>query len=140
MRNMVIFVWCAVILVFTCVSSFQDFIHFGVLRFRWDSHPPFSHFLLPLPYNLSRGFLLQKLGHIAVFQVLTYLLLVKYRSRCMILIVAAAFAALTEILQLFFTRGGRAFDVGFDLIGILLALALAGFFRMNHYQQINLKN
>lgn len=131
MRSLFIFVWCVAILIFTCVSSFQDLLQLGVLKFRWDSRPTFSDFLSPLPYDLSKGFLLQKFGHIVVFQVLTFLLLVKYRSTCIILIVAAAFATLTEFLQLFFTRGGRAFDVGFDLIGILIALGIAGFFKIN---------
>lgn len=140
MRSLFIFVWGAAILIFTCVSSFQDLLQLGVLRFRWDAQPTFSDFLSPLPFHLSKGFLLQKLGHIVVFQVLTLLLLVKYKSTCMILIVTAAFASLTEFLQLYFTRGGRAFDVGFDLIGILLALGMAGFFRINPSQQINLKN
>jgi VanZ family protein len=140
MRSLFIFVWGVAILIFTCVSSFQDLLQLGVLRFRWDAQPTFSDFLSPLPYHLSKGFLLQKLGHIVVFQVLTFLLLVKYRSICIILIAAVAFATLTEILQLYFTRGGRAFDVGFDVIGILLALAMAGFFKINPSQQINIKN
>ena len=29
---------------------------------------------------------------------------------------------MTEILQLYFSRGGRVFDVGFDSIGILAGL------------------
>jgi hypothetical protein len=135
-----IFVWCVAILTLTCTSSFHDLIQLGVLRFRWESQPTFSDFLSSLPYELSKGFLLQKVGHIIVFQVLTILLLMKFKSHLMILAMAASFAALTEILQLYFNRGGRAFDIGFDLIGILMALGMAGFFKINRSQQINFKN
>jgi VanZ family protein len=140
MRSLFIFVWCVAILIFTCTSSFHDLIQLGVLRFRLESQPTFSDFLSPLPNKLSKEFLLQKVGHIIVFQVLTILLLMKFKSHLMILAMAASFAALTEILQLYFNRGGRAFDIGFDLIGILMALGMAGFFKINRSQQINLKN
>lgn len=111
-----------------------------MLRFSWESQPTFSNFLSPLPYELSKGFLLQKLGHIIAFQVLTILLLMKYRSHMMILAMAASFASLTEFLQLYFNRGGRAFDIGFDLIGILLTLAVAQLLRIKHSDHINLHN
>ncbi|WHY00045.1 VanZ family protein [Neobacillus sp. DY30] len=140
MRSLFIFVWCTVILIFTCTSSFHDLIQQGVLRFRWDGDPTFSDFLSPLPYVLSKGFLLQKLGHIVVFQVLTILLLMKFRSHMIILAMTASFASLTEILQLYFSRGGRAFDIGFDLIGILLTLAIANILRIKHSSRIDLNN
>jgi len=140
MRSLFIFIWCTAILIFTCTSSFHDLIQLGVLRFRWDGQPTFSDFLSPLPYDLSKGFLLQKLGHIIAFQVLTILFLMKFRTHMMILAMAVSFAALTEFLQLYFNRGGRAFDIGFDLIGILLTLAVASLFRIKHSDHINLNN
>ncbi|MFS0775234.1 VanZ family protein [Neobacillus sp. 3P2-tot-E-2] len=140
MRGLFIFIWCTAILIFTCTSSFHNLIQFGVVRFRWDGQPTFYDFLSPLPYDLSQGFLLQKLGHIIAFQVFTILLLTKFRSHMIILAMAASFAALTEFLQLYFNRGGRAFDIGFDLIGILLALAIADLFRIRHSNHTNLNN
>jgi VanZ family protein len=140
MRSLFIFIWCTAILIFTCTSSFHDLIQLGVMKFRWDDQPTFSDFLSPLPYDLSKGFLLQKLGHIIAFQVLTILLLMKFRTHMMILAMVVSFAALTEFLQLYFNRGGRAFDIGFDLIGILLTLAVASLFRIKHSDHINLNN
>jgi VanZ family protein len=140
MRSLFIFIWCTAILIFTCTSSFHDLIQLGVMKFRWDGQPTFSDFLSPLPYDLSKGFLLQKLGHIIAFQVLTILFLMKFRTHMMILAMAVSFAALTEFLQLYFNRGGRAFDIGFDLIGILLTLAVASLFRIKHSDHINLNN
>lgn len=140
MRSLFIFVWCTAILIFTCTSSFQDLIQFGVLRFRWDGHPTYSDFLSPLPYDLSKGFLLQKLGHIVVFHVLTVLLLMRFRSQVIILAIAVSFAALTELLQLYFNRGGRVFDIGFDLLGILLTLAIGSHYRFKHSSRIHVNN
>jgi len=140
MRSLFIFIWCTAILIFTSTSSFHDLIQLGVVKFRWDGQPTFSDFLSPLPYDLSKGFLLQKLGHIIAFQVLTILLLMKFRTHMMILAMVVSFAALTEFLQLYFNRGGRAFDIGFDLIGILLTLAVASLFRIKHSDHINLNN
>jgi hypothetical protein len=140
MRSLFIFIWCTAILIFTCTSSFHDLIQLGVVKFRWDGQPTFSDFLSPLPYDLSKGFLLQKLGHIIAFQVLTILLLMKFRTHMMTLAMVVSFAALTEFLQLYFNRGGRAFDIGFDLIGILLTLAVASLFRIKHSDHINLNN
>lgn len=139
MRSMFIFVWYAAILIFTCTASFHDLIHFGVLRFRWDGHPTFSEFLSPFPTDFSRNLLLQKIGHIIAFQILTFLLLLKFRSQLIILFLAASFASLTEFLQLYFSRGGRVFDIGFDLIGILVALGMASFFKITQSRQIELK-
>ncbi len=129
-------VWCAVILLFTCTASFHDLVQYGVIRFQWSGQPQFEMFLSPLPDDLSRGIIIQKVGHVITFHLLTLLLLLKFRSKINILLLAASFASLTEILQLYFTRSGRLVDIGLDLIGILIALGLASLFRLKpslHY-------
>jgi VanZ family protein len=128
MRSLFILFWCGVILVFTCTSSFHDLIHFGVVRFQLDVNPPYLEFFLPFPSKVSGDLWIQKLGHILAFQFLTVLLLMKYNSKFFILAAAFSFAVLTEFLQLYFHRGGRLFDVGFDLVGILIALGMASLF------------
>jgi VanZ family protein len=125
MRSLYILLWCGVILLFTCSASFHDLIYFGVLRFQWDVNPPYLEFFLPFPSDVSRALWIQKLGHILAFQFLTILLLMKFKSKFSILILAFSFAFLTEFLQLYFNRGGRVYDIGFDLIGILITLGLA---------------
>jgi VanZ family protein len=140
MRSLFILVWCGVILVFTCTVSFHDLIHFGVVRFQWDVNPPYLEFFLPFPSGVSMDLVLQKLGHILAFQFLTILLLMKYKSKFLILLAASSFAALTEFLQLFFHRGGRVFDVGFDLIGILITLGLASLFTISQSSSISAKS
>ncbi|NWQ39559.1 VanZ family protein [Bacillus sp. EB106-08-02-XG196] len=140
MRSLFILVWCGVILMFTCTVSFHDLIHFGVVQFQWDVNPPYLEFFLPFPSDVSRDLFLQKLGHILAFQFLTILLLMKYKSKFLILLTASSFAALTEFLQLYFHRGGRVFDIGFDLIGILVPLALASIFTISQSSRMSVKS
>jgi VanZ family protein len=140
MRSLFILFWCGVILVFTCTASIHDLIHFGIVRFQLDVKPPYLEFFLPFPSDINRGLLLQKLGHIFAFQFLTMLILMKYNSKFLILILASSFAALTEFLQLYFNRGGRVFDVGFDLIGILITLGLASLFTISQSSSISAKD
>jgi VanZ family protein len=140
MRSLFILVWCGVILVLTCTVSFHDFIHFGVVRFQWDVNPPYLEFFLPFPSDVSRDLCLQKLGHILAFQFLTILLLMKYKSKFLILLAASSFAVLTEFLQLYFNRGGRVFDIGFDIIGILITLGIASLFTINQSDSMSVKS
>jgi VanZ family protein len=140
MRSLFILFWCGVILVFTCTSSFHDLIHFGVVAFQLDVNPPYSEFFFPFPSDVSGDLWIQKLGHILAFQFLTVLLLMKYKSKIFILAAAFSFAVLTEFLQLYFHRGGRVFDIGFDLIGILIALAIASLFHISKPDYISAKN
>ncbi|MDR7078906.1 hypothetical protein J2Y03_003963 [Neobacillus niacini] len=134
---MLIFLWMVAIFIFTCTASFHELMFYGVVSFQWDGHPSFTEFLLP--YNLSESLLLQKFGHIVVFQFLTLLLLMKFKAKFVALIISASFATLTEILQLYFTRGGRIFDIGFDLIGVFIALSIVSLFRPDQSEPINLK-
>jgi VanZ family protein len=140
MRSLFILVWLCAILVFTCTASFHNLIQFGVMSFQWDSNPPYLEFFLPFPSDVSSALLLQKLGHILAFQFLTILLLMKYKSKFLILIASSSFAALTEFLQLYFHRGGRVFDVGFDLIGILVTLGIASLFTINQSDSMSVKS
>jgi VanZ family protein len=138
MRTLLILFWVGAIFLFTCTSSFNGFIESGVFTFKWESHPRITELLSPLPANLSIDFLHQKIGHIIAFFILTLLLQLKFPSKLFVLLSAGTYSALTEVLQLYFTRGGRIFDIGFDLIGILIALALGSLFSTRQSRQIDL--
>ncbi|OLS33986.1 VanZ family protein [Bacillus sp. MRMR6] len=125
MRGFLIIVWVAIILTLTCTSSFSRLIEYGQIQFQWNHQPNFAQLLLPLPVEISKSFLLQKFGHIFVFMMLTLMLQTKYKSKRTALIIALSFSVITELLQLFFHRDGRIFDIGFDTIGILVALAIS---------------
>lgn len=136
MRGFVVILWAGVIFVCTCTSSFRGLVESGVIRFRWDGDPLITDLLLPLPKTISHDFLMQKFGHLAAFFLLTVLLLKSIHSNPLTLILAISFAVLTEVLQLFFTRDGRIFDIGFDAMGILLGLSLGNLFSINSKKQL----
>jgi len=138
MRGFFILLWALAILIFTCTASFSELIESGQVYFQWDSHPNFSELLAPLPLELTRDFLLQKCGHALAFLFLTILLQTKFRSKAWILFLAISFASLTEILQLYFTRDGRIFDIAIDLIGILLATGSRSLFTTPQSKQTHL--
>ncbi len=125
MRVLLILLCAGAIFVSTCTYSFDQFIRFGEIRFEWDLHPNLSVFLEPLPSHLSGDFLLQKVGHFSAFFILTLLLHSRFQAKGVALILAISYGAFTEILQLYFTRDGRLFDIGFDSAGVLLALAVS---------------
>ncbi|MEH7504339.1 VanZ family protein [Neobacillus drentensis] len=138
MRGLFILLWAAAIIILTCTASLTDFLESGAVRFVWVNQPNFSELLSPLPLELSRDFLLQKCGHVFAFLILTLLLQSKFTSKAFILILAISFASLTEILQLYFTRDGRIFDIGFDLIGILLASGARSLLTVDQSRQTGL--
>lgn len=128
MRWFFILFWVGVIFIFTCTSSFNGLIESGLIQFHWDNKPLFSELLSPFPGNLSMNLLLQKSGHFFVFFILAALLQTRLRSKLFILTLSVSYAVLTEILQLYFTRDGRLFDIGFDIAGVLFALAIGSLF------------
>lgn len=132
MRGLLIFLWAAAIFIFTCTSNFDRLVQTGQIQFHWSIHPSFANFFEPFPFLLDKSFLLQKMGHLTAFFIFTYLLQTKFHSKWLILSAAISYAMLTECLQLFFSRDGRLFDIGIDLIGILLASGLASFSRGSH--------
>jgi hypothetical protein len=138
MRGLFTLLWAAGIFILTCTASFTGFLENGEVRFVWDGHPGFSELLSPLPLDLTSGFLLQKCGHVFAFLILTFLLQTKFHSKRFILILAISYAALTEFLQLFFSRDGRLFDIGIDLIGILIALGAGSLLTVRQSRQTGL--
>jgi VanZ family protein len=132
-----IIVWIGAIFILTCTSSFRGLMESGVVRFAWDPQPVFTDFLRPLPARIGADFLTQKIGHVVAFFILTGLLQSKLRSNTIILLMAIFYASLTEYLQLYFSRDGRLFDVGFDTVGILFALGVGSLFtRLDSWKSI----
>ncbi|MCC3648525.1 VanZ family protein [Cytobacillus oceanisediminis] len=116
--------WCTVIFISTCSASLETFLESGIINFNWTGNPSYSDFFNPMPVSPSLVFLLRKLGHAFVFFILTVVLFSMKGNLLYSGLSAFFFAVSTEILQLFFARDGRLFDVAFDSLGIVLALIL----------------
>ncbi len=135
MRVFLILICAGTIFIFTCTSHFTSLFESGTIHFQWDPHPRLKELLLPLPAELTRDFLIQKIGHFSAFFILTLLLQTRFQSKVLILIIAISYAALTEFLQLYFTRDGRIFDIGFDAFGILLAVGAGSIFIVRNLEK-----
>lgn len=124
LKSLFLALWSMAILIMTCTTKFELANSQLAIYFYWNPNPFYQEFLLSPPTNPSEGFILQKIGHVIAFSILSILLILQF-NKLQSIFLSLAFALLTEILQLHLSRGGRLFDVGFDLIGILLGLAMA---------------
>ncbi|MGM0902894.1 MAG: VanZ family protein [Bacillota bacterium] len=71
---------------------------------------------------LTEEFVIRKVGHILVFFLLSVLFVITYHSICNAFFISFLFGFLTEFVQLFFSRGGRLFDVWIDGIGVVIGV------------------
>lgn len=123
MRIVLTVIWALALFVFTCSLNFQLLIRYYILDFQFNPTPDWSE-LLKLDFQWSsHDWILRKIGHLVGFFILALLGsdFGKYKSAFFLSVI---YAALTEILQLFFFRGGRIYDVINDSFGILLAYLL----------------
>lgn len=120
MRIILTVLWAFALFIFTCSLNFHLLIKYQIVDFRLNPNPDWSELLrLDLQWS-SNDWILRKIGHLIGFFILALLAsdFGKYKSAFYLSVI---FAALTEILQLFFFRGGRIYDVVNDSFGILLA-------------------
>lgn len=120
-RWCILLFWTGLVFIFTCTTSLEDLLQQGIITFKWTSQPNFSEFLYPLPTGFDEAFITRKMGHAVSFFILTLLVYYRFLSVKMMIAMSLLYASITEILQLFFQRGGRLFDIGIDGIGIVVA-------------------
>lgn len=120
-----LFVWAVIMLVAGCTSDAHAFLYDQVIGFNFEVAPNFLDLLITNDIHLKKEFyIIQKIGHIFAFGVLYFLMLSWIKRNGTAFILCGMFALYTEILQLYFSRNGRIFDVGVDLVGILLSFLL----------------
>lgn len=114
--------WAAGILVVMTTSNAEAFLYNQILHYELDLSPNFIDLFRLNDVALTDNFyLIQKLGHLFSFGILYMLLYNWLHTHSKALWYCIAFAISSEIIQLFFERNGRIFDMGVDFIGILLA-------------------
>ncbi|KOR76602.1 VanZ family protein [Paenibacillus solani] len=123
MRIMLTFLWAIALFIFTCSVNFHHLISDHVVEFQFNPSPDWSELLRQDFQWNSSDWRLRKIGHFFGFFVLA-LLASNFGKRKSAYYLCVAYAGLTEILQLFFFRGGRIYDVINDSLGILLAYLL----------------
>ncbi|MDS9472627.1 VanZ family protein [Sporosarcina pasteurii] len=112
----------AFILVAALTSDAHAFLYYQKVSFKLNASPIFSDLLITSDIHLnSKFYLTQKLGHISAFGFLYFLLYLWIRKPNKAFVICTLFALSTEIIQLYFGRNGRLYDVGIDMIGVGLA-------------------
>lgn len=120
MRIFLTVIWALALFIFTCSLNFHLLIKYHIINFKFNPTPDWSE-LLKLDFQWSsHEWILRKIGHLIGFFILALISsdYGRYKSAFYITIF---YAALTEILQLFFFRGGRIYDIANDSLGVLLA-------------------
>jgi len=120
MRIFLTLIWACILFIFTCSVNFHMLIKYQFIDFQINPAPDWLE-LLKSDYQWSdTEWLQRKAGHMLGFFILALLgsKFGKYRSAFYL---SVLYAAVTEILQLYFFRGGRIYDVFIDTVGVLLA-------------------
>lgn len=123
MRTASVFIWGIVLFVFTCAFNSKFWETGQIPTFHWIPNPDF-HALLKTNLTLSISNIIQKVGHFSGFAVLAFLLYRCNNSVWKSFILSVTYAILTELLQLYFGRDGRIYDIVIDTAGVFVALSL----------------
>ncbi|MCQ6558844.1 VanZ family protein [Paenibacillus mendelii] len=123
-RNLLGIGWGIILFICTCTVDFQELIDHLSIRFVLDRNPDWNGLFMINDMDLQDPtYVIQKIGHFFGFFVLS--LIVTNRGQWKNgIYVSMGYAALTELLQLFFHRDGRIVDIFIDSAGILLAVAI----------------
>lgn len=118
--------WACSMLVAGCTASAHAFLYEQHISFSLNNAPDYLDLWITSDIHLTKEFyVIQKIGHIMAFGFLYFLVLQSTKKVGISLLVCGCFAFLTEVLQLHFNRNGRLFDVGVDILGILIAFVLS---------------
>lgn len=138
MRTILTILWGLILFIFTCSLNFQLLIRYHIIDFQLNPSPDWSE-LFKMDFQwYSTDWVMRKIGHFLGFFILA-LLASGFGKSKMAFYICVGYAALTEILQLFFFRGGRIYDVINDAFGIGLAYLICLIFRRNEHRAIHLK-
>ncbi|MFJ7728138.1 VanZ family protein [Neobacillus sp. NPDC097160] len=119
--NMVIVIlWGLFLSLNTWTESIEKLMYLHTFGFKWISNPDFLSFFYFNDITLIHPeFIKVKLGHFIGFAIMDVLIFNLLRSHKYSIGISIIFAFLTELLQLFFGRDGRFYDLIIDSLGVL---------------------
>ena len=119
---LLIILWSTWIIVATTTSDSYTFLYDQVVQFSYEPYPNYLDLLITSDISFtSQFFIMQKIGHMLTFALLYTLYFYWWKRVGFALLVTSVFAVFTEILQLYFSRSGRLYDIGIDFLGIMIA-------------------
>ncbi|WP_186445522.1 VanZ family protein [Paenibacillus cremeus] len=130
MRYFAVIGWAVILGVLTCDLSLNGLFYRQAIHFSINPHPDFFElFKLDLRFVHSHWTII-KLGHFIGFAIMDALLWNMTRKRGASALLSIAFAVSTEILQLYFNRDGRIYDMLIDSAGVLASYYIPLIHRM----------
>ncbi|UQZ33138.1 hypothetical protein C2I18_05935 [Paenibacillus sp. PK3_47] len=124
MKVVLVLIWGFILFVFTCAGDSGFWSAGDLPYFHWKGTPDF-HKMLLTDLKLTPGYIIRKIGHFSGFAILAGLILHMSKKVSVSLVLSVGYAIFTEVLQLYFGRDGRLYDVGIDSAGVLFGLLLA---------------
>ncbi|MED2972878.1 VanZ family protein [Fictibacillus sp. B-59209] len=124
-KFLIVIVWALFLGLHTFTDNLEALLSNQSIQFIWNASPDFLSF-----FNLSDltvihpYFYLVKAGHLIGFGILDLLVFVWLRNHGKSMLLTFCFAVFTEILQLYFGRDGRLYDVVIDSLGIVMVYQL----------------
>ncbi|MCM2535891.1 VanZ family protein [Neobacillus pocheonensis] len=132
-----VIVWGAILGLNTWTDNLGNLIRFQSIGFRWISSPNYwSFFYLADITRIHHDFVIVKIGHFIGFALFDFLIFNWKQSHKRAFAVSFTFALTTEILQLFFGRDGRLYDVTIDSLGAISVYFLLKYNLLNKLKDI----
>jgi len=114
-----VIIWGFILLLHTWTSNLGVLLRDQEVSFTWVASPNFlSFFYLQDIGTIHHYFIIVKTGHFVGFAIFDYLLFKWLKNHKQSMILSISFALMTEILQLYFGRDGRMYDLVIDTMGI----------------------
>lgn len=116
----IVIIWGMFLAINTWTENLEQLLNFKSLGFHWVTNPNFRSFFYFYDLTLiHQNFIVIKLGHFTGFAIMDLLIYRLVRNHKWSVSISILFALLTELLQLFFGRDGRLYDLLIDSFGIL---------------------
>ncbi|MEH7119234.1 VanZ family protein [Neobacillus vireti] len=116
---LLVIIWGLFLGINTWSENLGNLLYHQSIVFKWDSSPDYLSFFNF--YDISKihqYFIVVKLGHFLGFLILDLLLFNWLKNHQKALVVSLIYALLTEVLQLYFGRDGRLYDLMIDSLGV----------------------
>ncbi|WP_100010102.1 VanZ family protein [Lentibacillus sediminis] len=125
MKYFLLTLWAVFIFISTCTENVFAFFRDWKISFDFNPNPTWDTFLQLYP--LAQASMLELIGHFIMFLILTFLLMGVFHEIGHVFILAVTYAFLTEVLQVYFGRGGDLYDIAANVLGIGVGLVVGSY-------------
>jgi len=120
LKLVLVIVWAIILGIHTWTDHLGALLRLQSIHFKWNPTPNFREFFYMNDItDIHHYFIIVKAGHFIGFAVFDFLVYHWIRSHKKALWISFFFALFTEILQLFFYRDGRLYDLIIDFCGAI---------------------